>query len=228
MSDPNQKKSRRVVHFLHIGKTGGSAVRAVLDAYRETAEFRLELHGHATSLRDVPEGEVVVLFLRDPVSRFVSGFYSRQRKGQPRYYSEWSEEEKIAFETFATPNQLACSLADEQSAQHSNALRAMRSVEHLAPYKHWYGDLDYFRSRIEDIFFIGFQESLDSHFAQLMEILGIAENPSLPEDDVVAHRNPKGLDKTIEEHGLSALRRWYSEDYRFFDLCKEIRATKDL
>ncbi len=46
-------------------------------------------------LRNITEGEGIIFFLRDPTSRFVSGFYSRQRQGQPRYYSPWSSDEKI-------------------------------------------------------------------------------------------------------------------------------------
>ena len=110
------------------------------------------------SLKDIPEGEYVVFFLRDPVSRFISGFYSRKRKGQPRYYYEWIPAEELISNIFRTPNELAVSLADDLSKDHSIARMAMENIQHFRPYKQWYGDIEYFHSRIKNILFVGFQE----------------------------------------------------------------------
>lgn len=216
------------VHFLHIGKTGGSAIKAVLSKNPVTAKFLLTIHEHHVSLKNIPSGELVVFFLRDPISRFVSGFYSRQRKGQPRYYSEWNAEEQLIFSTFHTPNQLACALADGSHEHHLLALAAMQHVEHLLPFKKWYGDLDYFRSRVDDVLFIGFQESLDSDFLRLKSLLRLPDTSALPDDDVAAHRNPVKLNKTIEEVGLQALRHWYAEDFFFISFCRELMTQRRL
>lgn len=168
----------------------------------------------------------MILFLRDPVSRFISGFYSRQRKGQPRYYSEWSPKEKEIFEHFAIPNEIAVSLANKQAEDHALAIMALKSVQHFKPYSKWYVDIDYFKSRFEDILFIGFQESLDADFIKLKSILEIPQNITLPTDGIVAHKNPKDLNKSIDESGIKALREWYSEDFYFISLCEEIMSNK--
>ena len=68
--------------FLHIGKTGGSAVQHAL---RSLAREDIVLCGHDVSLNDVPRGAKAVASIRHPVDRFVSGFYSRLRQGLPRY-----------------------------------------------------------------------------------------------------------------------------------------------
>jgi hypothetical protein len=216
------KKRKQRVHFLHIGKTGGSAIKAVLKEFPETPRYTINLHGHSTSLKDVPKGEPVVFFLREPVSRFVSGFYSRQRKGQPRYYSEWSPKEKKVFDHFPTPGKLATSLANEEAL----ALMAMEHILHFKRYSAWYGDFDYFESRLDDVLFVGFQESLDAGFAQLKRILEIPDEVDLPTDDVGAHRNPRSVDKTVDERGVAALRKWYSEDIRFVSLCKQFMSKE--
>lgn len=216
------KRKKQRVHFLHIGKTGGSAVKSVLNDFLDTPKYSIIFHGHGTSLKDIPKGDFVIFFLRDPVSRFISGFYSRQRKGQPRYYYEWSPKEKEVFEHFATPNEVAVSLASEQPL----AIMAMESVQHLSCYNNWYVDIDYFKSRLDDILFIGFQESLDSDFFKLKNILGIPEEVKLPADDMAAHKNPKNLDKSIDANGVEALKKWYLEDTKFIELCKEIMSNK--
>lgn len=219
-------KTRQKVHFLHIGKTGGTAIKSALKKNPETPKYNLELHGHELSLIDIPKGEYAIFFLRDPISRFISGFYSRQRKGQPRYYSEWSSLEKEVFKTFHTPNQLACSLSNKSSKNYPLALEAIKNVPHFKCYDNWYGDLEYFQSRIKDILYIGFQESLNDDFHELKRILGLPEWVQLPDDDIEAHRNPHGQDKSIDEDGIIALNNWYSDDIMFVSLCKKVMSFK--
>jgi hypothetical protein len=226
MSDILSNNKQRKVHLLHIGKTGGSAIKSVLRDCLETRRYSVKLHGHSTSIMDIPKGEYLIFFLRDPISRFVSAFYSRQRKGQPRYNKEWSLEEKEIFENFATPNQVAVSLANEHSINHALAIKAMASVQHFKPYSKWYIDFDYFKTRIDDILYIGFQESLDTDFSELKSILSISPDKLLPTDDLSAHRNPPNLDKSMDESGILALKYWYSDDYKFISLCKEIMSKK--
>lgn len=211
------------VHFLHIGKTGGSAIKSALKT-QSSSEKIIILHGHNTSLCDIPKGEKVVFFLRDPISRFISGFYSRQRKGQPRYYSEWSSKEKKIFETYKNPNEIAHGLADGKY----DALEAMQSVTHFKKYIYWYESLEYFEDRVEDIFFIGFQETLDKDFTALKLDLSISDFCALPTDDVGAHRNAKNINKLIENRGLNALKNWYQEDIKFISICKKIMLDKKL
>ena len=55
----------------------------------------------------------------------------------------------------------------------------MRSIGHLsALYSFWLGDEDAFRSRLPDLFFIGFQERLDDDFELLKQKLGLPPTPS--------------------------------------------------
>lgn len=209
------------VHFLHIGKTGGSAIRSVLDKNKETSTYTILSHGHAISIQNIPKGEKIIFFLRDPISRFISGFYSRKRKGQPRYNIEWRPLEKEIFRTFETPNQLALALSNKDSKHYSLALKSMDYIQHLRHYDNWYIDFKYFNSRLKDIFFIGFQESLDEDFLKLKEKLFLDKETILPTDDVGAHRNPKGLDKHLDNIAKETLRKHYEKDIKFYDLCKE-------
>ena len=109
------------VHFLHIGKTGGTAFKyAVATARRQNSRhggFTLHLHPHSVKLRDIPNGDQFLFFIRDPVSKFVSGFVSRQRQGQPRHFVPWRPNEKEAFGRFSTPNQLALALNSQDSEE---------------------------------------------------------------------------------------------------------------
>ena len=222
-------QGKRIVHLLHIGKTGGTAIQHALQQGRGLAGNRhgIYLHHHDFKLRDVPVGEGAVFFLRDPVSRFVSGFYSRQRQGQPRYYSPWTPEEREAFQHFSTPNQLASSLCSPDEREKARAQKVMRTMQHVrSSYWEWFESEEYFRSRLSDIFFIGFQETLAADFDALRCKLGLPDSVKLPDSDLHAHRTPRHLDKTLEDEAAENIRRWYEDDYRFLRLCKELVAQE--
>src|SRR5829696_3066808 len=124
------------VHFIHIGKTGGTALKSVLrpvfKAGTETPLGPVIVHkGHSFRLRDVPRGDKALFCVRDPVSLFVSAFDSRLRKGQPKFYFEWSPAEAEAFGRFPTPQALAEALASPDRRTRKQAEAAMRAIQHV-------------------------------------------------------------------------------------------------
>lgn len=217
-----------IVNFLHIGKTGGTAIRVGMGGHVRrksdvrTEKYRIIFHRHNVTLEDIPKGQKVFFFVRDPVSRFVSGFYSRKRKGKPRIYSDWSEQEKNAFDRFKTPNELAVSLTSKNKSDKLSALRAMDSIQHIRnKYSKWYISKDYFIDRLDDIIMVGRTEHLDFYFSQLKKILKLPENAHLPSDPVKSHSNPYyKLDTALEEKAKRNIISWYVEDYEFLNLCK--------
>jgi len=101
------------------------------------------------------------------------------------------------------------------------AEKAMRTISHLRDsYFRWFGNEEYFISRLADIFFIGFQETLTDDFQQLKSKLGLTDILALPDDDVLAHRAPTNLDRNLEPEAVQNLKRWYARDLDFFNLCK--------
>jgi len=218
----NKFTGKQIVHILHIGKTGGSAVKEALKPYLFAGKFKIESHDHGFRLKDVPKGEKVVFFLRDPIKRFISGFYSRKRKGQPRYNFPWSSGEKKAFVHFKTPNALAVALSSENKQLKESAVMAMKNITHVnTSYWDWFDSDTYFLSRFSDILFIGFQESLRDDFNMLKRILDLPKNLKLSNDDVVAHRNPGYLDTHLDAEAMKNLITWYQNDYEFFKFCKK-------
>jgi len=216
-------QGKQLVHFLHIGKTGGSAIKYALKQYPVSSCYVIHLHHHNVRLSDIPRGDSVIFSVREPISRFVSGFYSRQRQGQPRIFSPWSPDERRAFEYFSTPNQLAIAISSPNTEEKERAHKAMRCIGHVgSSYWDWFETEKYFRSRLPDIFFIGFQERLTEDFEILKSKLGLPENAKLPNDDILAHRNPMDLDKTLTDEAIENLKKWYKDDFEFTTLCEEV------
>lgn len=212
------------VHLLHIGKTGGTAVRSALEPLVKAGTYRVVLHGHDTTLDDIRIGERVVFAIRDPHDRFVSGFYSRQRRGEPRYRFEWSAGEKLAFERFSTASALAEALSADDPDARAAAVAAMGSIQHVRDsYWRWFGDDERFRSRATDIAMVLHQERLDHDFERLVEMLSLeAFAPALPDDDVGAHRNPAAVDRSLSDLARKNLGEWYADDHRFVQLCRSM------
>ncbi|MHC5025061.1 MAG: sulfotransferase family 2 domain-containing protein [Planctomycetota bacterium] len=217
---------RRRLHLLHIGKTGGTALKAALSGHRAGRRFRIMLHGHRETLRDVPEGDRFMFVTRDPISRFVSAFNSRRREGRPRYDFPWDEAERQAFARFTSAGALASALAHPEAAQRRAAECAMRSIHHVkTSYWDWFDNEAYFRSRLDDLFFIGRTESLIADFERLRDQLGLPSTVKLPEDPAAAHRSPVP-EPPLQPNAVAALQRWYAHDYDFLDLCRAIETQR--
>jgi Sulfotransferase family len=228
------------VHFVHVRKTGGLAVKqALLDArlaafageeprrLPKTPYGRIVLHRrHNFRVRDVPEGDHVFFFVRDPAARFVSGFYSRKRKGQPRHHVEWSAAERQAFETFPTPQRLAAALSSADEKERRRARRAMRKLRHLQPMWRSVGRARGLRRRADQILFVGRQETIEDDWERLKTILELPPDLGLPSDPVLAHRNDPALDTSLDALALDNLRRWYRRDYRLLAHCDRLRAER--
>lgn len=219
------------VHFIHVSKTGGTALRYAVRQARTNGEGRLSspygpvwAHNHKFHLRDVPRGDKAVLALRDPASRFVSGFYSRLRKGAPRHLREWSEEERRSFEWFRTPQELADALAEPSGEARERAEFALRSIGHLRrPMSFWTGTPSFLRRRLDRVLYVARQETLDEDWETLKELLGLPRDQMLPRDELTAHRTTYPGRRELSEAGKRALRAWYADDYEILEIGEDVR-----
>jgi hypothetical protein len=185
--------------------------------------YQVLLHGHSVTLADVPVGEKFMFVIRNPLSRFVSGFNGRLREDRPRYHYRWHAEEKVAFAIFKTPDQLASALSADDAAEREKAEAAMRGIGHInTSYWKWFGDEATFRSRLSDLFFISFQERLDDDFELLKRKLALPPEARLPADAAVAHRTPIGFSGHLGVVARSNLERWYERDLAFVHLCHDL------
>src|SRR4051812_13008715 len=126
-----RRHGQRVVHMLHVRRAGGTAVQTALNNARIPPELRLLLHAHGISLAHLPEEDEVFFFLREPVSRFVSGFEMRRQEGGSRYHHPWTPGERRAFTRFDTVQELAMALGSPIRADRAEAVLAANSIHHL-------------------------------------------------------------------------------------------------
>jgi len=209
---------RQLVHVLHIGKTGGTALQEALKNNVLNDQYLICKREHGTKLKHIPKGDKIIFVLRDPVKRFVSSFYSRKRKGMPKYLSPWSPCENLAFKHFKTPNELGRGLLSKDEMLHATAECAMRSIGHVkTSFLDWFGSMEYLEERRSDILFVGYQETLSEDFEKLKKILHLDKKLSLPTDPVKAHIGSDQEDKNLDKDVVDFLKKWYKEDYLFLN-----------
>jgi len=214
---------RPALNVLHIGKTGGTALKHVLAENAGSSRYQLLFRGHDVTLGDLPEGEQFMFLIRDPLSRFVSAFNGRLREDRPRYHYPWRDEERVAFAIFKTPDQLASALSADDDDLRAQAEAAMHGIGHVnTPYTFWFPSEAAFRARLDDVFFIGLQDRLDRDFEALKSKLSLGGDAHMPRDETVAHKTPAGFESQLSETGRANLERWYAFDVAFVELCRQL------
>lgn len=210
-------------HFLHIGKTGGTAVNSALSPLTTSGRYEVVLAGHDVDLRQVPAGEKFFFVLRDPLDRFVSAFNDRQRCSRPRYDFGWTLEEERAYAHFHTADELASAMSSPKETLRAAAYEAMTSIYHVRQsYWHWFHDPEYFVSRRDDLLYVLWLPSLQTSFSRLCRLLRI-RGAVLPTDDVGAHRDPAGSSRSLSTCAVDNLEQWFRPDLEFVQMCARLR-----
>jgi len=186
------------VGFIHIRKSGGTAVKKML-----RTDSRFVLHKHNMTLEKLWHNDPhrrVFFIVRDPIERFVSGFNSRLRQGAPAH--KW------------------------QRAASNLAMHSINHVRH--PLKTWLHNPDFLERHKERIIFIGLLSRLEDELAIMREWLGLSEEYRLPEDAVEAHRAPPESSKHLSEAGERNIANWYASDYPLYTWCLQFRENMGL
>jgi len=217
-----------LLHVLHIGKTGGTSLSNILKSKKkeiEASPFTVVRYQHDSNIRNIrtnsEEGKFI-FFVRHPVSRFISGFHSRQRMGRPAYNIPWTSSEQAAFEMFKDPEALAAGLDSDDQATRTAAFLSMKVIEHVRdPMTFWLGSPKRLRRHAEEIFFIGAQETFNDDSAALLRKMGVDSGvPALSESEKhAAERKPFAL----SERAAKNIETWYSDDLEIYKWCMRNR-----
>lgn len=192
-------------------RRGGTALKTAFinSEVTSTAKGDIVLQRHGVTLADVPCGDVAVILVRDPVTRFISAFNARLRRGRPRYNSSWSKRELLAFSRYRS----ATRLADALHRGKLSATWAMTSIKHVKDHQtRWFGSVDPIQRISEGKLFVGRQEHLDADVARLSEFLALPSPLVLPRDPVAANRSTETRSAPLSPHGVEAIRNWYRDD----------------
>ncbi len=211
--------------YIHIGKTGGTLISAVLRSLPLEHRSKFRILRHNVSLPQTVEArpEMPVIFsVRRPEALFVSGFNSRLREGRPTYDRAWTERETVAFTHFETPNKLAEALSADDPNLKGFAELSMLSINHVRKGLRWHlKGIECLEQHREDIAFILLQERLEQDLRALAERIGVPLDLAQVPPDARLHTALPEDETELSDVGLANITRWYQADREIYDWCAE-------
>ena len=211
------------IHFLHIGKAAGTAITHLSHQVNQIkGKNAIIKRNHDVFLKDIPDSCLYFFSIRDPISRFKSGFYSKKRRGWPRIKTEWSASEELAFQSYEQATELAEDLfePDERGAR---AWAAMKSIRHTAQNQSdWFYCYGHFLSVRPPVWIIR-QEYFEQDFADFLNKSGLDiefSDLKMPAKPIETHANDYAGLPDISDKALRNLRNWYCQDVEFYRMCE--------
>ena len=201
------------IAFLHISKTAGTQIMHVAHQLEKYGVF-IWKYKHSIKLFNLPLNTKYFFSIRNPTTRFVSGFYSRKRK------KNHSQHEKITFERFEHANDLAENLFAEGKSGIS-ARNAIQSIKHNAMLQiDWFQRFSYFE--LQPPITIIRQEHFETDMQRLLELLNVNLEVSnlISNDSDISHKNQYKEIPPLSEKSLKNLEKWYLQDYMFYEMCE--------
>ncbi len=211
---------RTKLHFLNMGRSSIPSLKNFLSQLY-SSKYELIFHDQSKALREIPFGEKICCIYRDPVQRFISGFYSRKMLGQPLFDVPWTEQEKVTFSHFDTPDQLAKALGSDNPQKKEHGLFAMKNTGFLNKnYGWWLGDKSLLDKRKEDFLLIGDVSDITNILSKLSTLLDIKVEQEFVDLD---EREVAEQDFGLSGDALSNLKSWYKEDYELLRYLQELK-----
>ena len=208
------------IAFLHIGKNAGTQITHVTKQLKKY-NIKIKKYHHKTKLADLSRNSQYFFSIRNPATRFLSGFYSRKRKGQPRLNIDWNIHEKIAFEQFEHANDIAENLFSKNQIG-NDARAAIKSIGHTGAHQvDWFYRCAYFKK--QPPLSIIRQEFFNQDMQRLLDSLNlnIDIKTLLTKKSDLMHSNDYKKIPPLSEKGILNLEKWYIQDYLFYRDCED-------
>ena len=165
--------------FLHIPKTGGSAIGNYLNTLSNQGHVTPLKFSHAWTLGAIASrfpDTMVSFMLRDPLERTVSAFNSRLRQGRPRHNNNWRHGEAISFSMFPGVEEFlrACTRDDDYSI--SAVTFAFKNITHLYHgYAFYFESPEFVRNNAHRLGPIGDLDNSLEYWKELSRVCGVPE-----------------------------------------------------
>jgi len=209
------KLNPNFVYFLHIGKSGGTALgNKFQNEINPKSELKFVPFGHNVKLYHLDKKQKYIFSVRDPISRYHSGFYSRLRKGMPRIKKEHDFFEKISFFFYKDSNSLAEDLYSSNPMKVLLARFSMCSIIHLnEPISSWFSYEELQKHPPEFLFD---QKNLDKDYKKFCQVFNLTYS-KLGKGKVVSHKNDYTGKPELSKLAKQNLKRYFEKDILLYE-----------
>ena len=207
--------------LLHIGKTGGTSLGTLIRKMRaQNKDLRISKVGHRFTLQAIAQkrqNAKIGFVVREPASRFVSGFNSGLRSGRPAHEHEWKTNEAIVYAFFPTANDLAEALCSKDERLKSAAQFSMKSIGHFRRgYEFHLGSVDVLESLKDRIYCVCDLNDLNDRLYEFFAPLGLDEAKVRSNFE----RRHQGTDAPpLSDLALKNLRTVWATEFEIYDYC---------
>ena len=192
------------LHYLHVGKTGGSELRKRFNIINDSGQFLILTRSHDITITDLPSDANYVISLRDPVKRFVSAYFSLKNIQNRKH----SLTEKEFFTDFPDINDLAIALG-ASNKNNDLALRYMLSIRHLAQRQSAF--VNYIDIRQRPPAHIFRTETLDKDFKVFCEKYNLVDYKNIGGYENAS--SPTNSESSLDPRLYKYIKQWYIDDY---------------
>lgn len=221
-----EKRDAPTTCLLHIGKTGGTYLRSIVEHNIDRATNPIEHPWHRATLATTankygPNRRFAFVF-RDPAERFVSGFNSRMRMGKPTHNAVWTADEAVTFMFFETPNDLAEALYSENERLLSASRFAMKAINHLRRnYSFYFESADNLLAERANLAACVELTDLSENLSPFLARIGLPDwqMPAIPLHNKTP-KTPSPLSKLAQQN----LHKFWAEEFAIYETCKDLSA----
>jgi hypothetical protein len=209
--------------LLHIGKTGGTSLGALIRKLKaDDADLRISKLRHRAKLHSTAQerpNTQIGFVIRDPASRFLSSFNSRLRSGRPAHEHAWKTDEAIVYAFFPTANDLGEALYSKDERLKSAAQFAMKNLAHLRRgYEFHLGGIDVLESLKDRIYCVCDLEDLNDRLYEFFAPLGLDEKRIRSQ---FKHLHRGADTEALSDLALRNLRAVWAKEFEIYEYCRE-------
>jgi hypothetical protein len=219
---------KRVINFLHIGKTGGTSFLIFFQEAnvinRLFWNYRIVYVDHDSVSSKLLSGELCFFFIRHPMKRFASAFWYQKRISHTYWGKKNNMEDSKHLQYFDNPTTLLKALQNKNASLHQEAKTAMLEVDHFRrDYQFYFSDaMNYINQW--NVKFIGEQECYEASILRLAEIIGFSKASINIEKKNASHTD-HGVHGNLD--GKKIFEDMFPEEMKIYNRLKNLKRQLD-
>ena len=189
------------LHFIHIPKTGGTAI---VESLKKKGLDIQPFASHSGLVKNISYPYVFTI-IREPTERFLSAFWHHQTLGSPDHYWNYDAPSSQIRHFIDNPNDFINALKDSTNKYHNIVNKDFNKFHHFVTQASLLLDEnDNIDPRINDIFI--YSDNLSQELGLPIEKLNVT---------------PKHQNITLTKDSLEFLKKHYKRDYEIYNYVKK-------